>query len=198
MCVGTKVMVCRLFFFFLGHLTPLVPNEYFCNLDMNGRRLDFENRPELQFGTVDFVATKEYCARPPLPASYVFAIDVSFASIQSGMLWSCTRAIKYLLYQTAQSLPPNTKIGIITYNRSIHFYNLKSGLEQAQMMVVPDIDDVFVPLHEGFLVDPIESRAVIENLLDQLPKIHAESRIIESALGSACQAAHAAMVGFPF
>jgi protein transport protein SEC24 len=135
-----------------------VPNEYFCNLDMNGRRLDFENRPELQFGTVDFAVTKEYCARPPRPASFVFAIDVSFQAIQSGMLWAATRAIKYLLYEAAKTLPAGTRVGIMTYNRSVHFYNLKSSLEQAQMLIVPDIDDVFVPLHEGFLVDPVESR----------------------------------------
>lgn len=36
----------------------------------------------------------------------------------------------------------------------------QAGLEQAQMLVVSDIDDMFVPLREGFLVDPIESRHV--------------------------------------
>jgi len=28
------------------------------------------------------------------------------------------------------------------------------------MMVVPDLEDMFVPLHRGFLVDPIRSRSV--------------------------------------
>ena len=28
------------------------------------------------------------------------------------------------------------------------------------MLVVPDVNDVFVPLNEGFLVDPVESRSV--------------------------------------
>ncbi|KAJ3049593.1 COPII coat Sec23p-Sfb3p heterodimer component, partial [Quaeritorhiza haematococci] len=46
-----------------------VPSEYFCNLDMSGRRIDLEQRPELRHGTVEFVATKEYFNRPAKPAS---------------------------------------------------------------------------------------------------------------------------------
>lgn len=35
---------------------------------------------------------------------------------------------------------------------------LKPGLNSAQMLVVSDINDVFVPLQAGFLADPFESR----------------------------------------
>jgi protein transport protein SEC24 len=35
-----------------------VPTEYFSNLDMNGRRLDVQQRPELSCGSVEFVASK--------------------------------------------------------------------------------------------------------------------------------------------
>jgi protein transport protein SEC24 len=34
-----------------------VPDSYFCNLDMMGRRMDLESRPELLYGTCEFVAT---------------------------------------------------------------------------------------------------------------------------------------------
>jgi hypothetical protein len=34
----------------------------------------------------------------------------------------------------------------------------KAELDNAQMLVVPDLSDMFVPLSEGFLVDPQESR----------------------------------------
>ena len=35
-----------------------VPDEYYANLDMSGKRIDLDLRPELKHGTVDFVATK--------------------------------------------------------------------------------------------------------------------------------------------
>ena len=53
------------------------------------------------------------------------------------------------------------RVGFVTYNKILHFYNLKASLGQPQMLVVPDISDVFVPLLDGFLVDVQESRVVI-------------------------------------
>jgi hypothetical protein len=37
-----------------------VPLEYFCNVDHEGRRRDFEERPELCTGTVEYIAPAEY------------------------------------------------------------------------------------------------------------------------------------------
>lgn len=53
------------------------------------------------------------------------------------------------------------RVGFVTYNKILHFYNVKSALAQPQMMVVSDVADMFVPLLDGFLVNFQESRAVI-------------------------------------
>lgn len=53
------------------------------------------------------------------------------------------------------------RVGFVTYNKVLHFYNVKSTLAQPQMMVVSDVADMFVPLLDGFLVNVSESRAVI-------------------------------------
>jgi len=54
------------------------------------------------------------------------------------------------------------RVGFVTYTNVLHFYNVKSSLVQPQMMVVGDVEDVFVPMVDGFLVRPSEADSVIE------------------------------------
>lgn len=54
------------------------------------------------------------------------------------------------------------RVGFVTYNKVLHFYNVKASLAQPQMLVVSDVSDMFVPLLDGFLVNVKESRLVIE------------------------------------
>ncbi|KAJ2909357.1 COPII coat Sec23p-Sfb3p heterodimer component, partial [Coemansia aciculifera] len=186
---GGKTFVCNM----CRHEND-VPDDYFCNLDMAGKRLDSETRPELRNGTVEFVATKDFIARQPAPASFVFAIDVSWNAVQSGMVTYAAAAIKEALY-SGPGLPSGVRVGIVTYDRSVHFYSLSPSLDQAQMMVVPDIMDMFVPINEGFVVDPIEAEHVIKPLLDALPIMFANNRTAEPVLGAVVQAAHEALRG---
>ncbi len=50
----------------------------------------------------------------------------------------------------------------MTYDRVLHFYNVKANMAQPQMMVMTDVDDVFVPMVDGFLVDIAEARTLLE------------------------------------
>lgn len=52
----------------------VVPTQYFSQLDMNGKRLDLAQRPELLKGQVDFEAGPEYCLRPPMFPTYLFLL----------------------------------------------------------------------------------------------------------------------------
>ena len=50
----------------------------------------------------------------------------------------------------------------MTYDRVIQFYNVKPNMAQPQMLVMTDVDDVFVPMVDGFLVQLSEARTVLE------------------------------------
>ncbi|GKV43837.1 hypothetical protein SLEP1_g51088 [Rubroshorea leprosula] len=168
-----------------------VPGDYYAHLDAAGQRIDLDERPELTKGSVEFVAPTEYMVRPPMPPLYFFLIDVSVSAVRSGMIEVVAQTIKSCLDQ----LPgfPRTQIGFITYDSTIHFYNMKSSLTQPQMMVVSDLDDIFVPLPDDLLVNLSESRTVVETFLDSLPSMFQDNLNIESAFGPSLKAAFMVM-----
>ncbi|XP_011021713.1 PREDICTED: protein transport protein Sec24-like At3g07100 [Populus euphratica] len=168
-----------------------VPGDYFAQLDATGRRIDLNQRPELIKGSVDFVAPTEYMVRPPMPPLYFFLIDVSVSAVRSGMIEVVAQTIKSCL----DELPgfPRTQVGFITFDSTIHFYNMKSSLTQPQMMVVSDLDDIFVPLPDDLLVNLSESRLVVDAFLDSLPSMFQDNVNMESALGPAVKAAFMVM-----
>ena len=56
------------------------------------------------------------------------------------------------------------------------------------MLVVSDIDDVFLPKPNDLLVNVAESRAALESLLGRIGDMFQENSIIGSAMGPALQA----------
>ncbi|RCH80112.1 COPII coat Sec23p-Sfb3p heterodimer component, partial [Rhizopus stolonifer] len=183
---GGKKFVCN-----LCEFENTVPEASFCPCDMNGRRMDIEQHPELMLGSVEFEVPSEYHGNvPPVPLHWLLAIDVSRHAIQSGMLKAVCDTVKHML---ATGSPAGMKMAIMTFDTSLHFYHMKAGSTQASMMVVSDIQDVFVPMSQGLFVDPIEFKSVIEGLLDQLPSLHQHAFVPHAAFGAAMEAALAAM-----
>ncbi|XP_061398381.1 protein transport protein Sec24C isoform X2 [Musca vetustissima] len=170
-----------------------VPTEYFQHLDHTGQRVDKYERPELVLGTYEFLATKDYCRNntPPEIPAFIFVIDVSYNTIKSGLVHLLCSQIKNIL----KHLPVDQgqdkskmRVGFITYNSTVHFYNIKSSLAQPQMMVVGDVHDMFMPLLDGFLCNPEESEAVIDALMEQIPKMFVDTKETETILYPAIQA----------
>uniref|UniRef100_A0A8C0GIN6 SEC24 homolog A, COPII coat complex component n=1 Tax=Chelonoidis abingdonii TaxID=106734 RepID=A0A8C0GIN6_CHEAB len=144
-------------------------------------------RPEVQNATIEFMAPSEYMLRPPQPPVYLFVFDVSHNAIETGYLTTVSKT----LLDNLDLLPGNTrtKIGFITFDSTIHFYSLQEGLSQPQMLIVSDIEDVFIPMPENLLVNLNENKELIQDLLRTLPQMFTKSLETQSALGPALQAA---------
>ncbi|CAB3372443.1 Hypothetical predicted protein [Cloeon dipterum] len=173
--------------------TSEVPAEYFQHLDHTGHRNDRNQRAELSLGTYEIVATTDYCRNNtfPNPPAIVFVIDVSYTNIKSGMVHLLCAEMRNII----RNLPVDQgqekskmKVGFITYSNVVNFYNIKGTLAQPKMMCVSDLNDMFMPLLDGFLCDPEESDQVIEILMQQIPDMFAESRETEIILAPAIQA----------
>uniref|UniRef100_A0A453K584 Zinc finger Sec23/Sec24-type domain-containing protein n=1 Tax=Aegilops tauschii subsp. strangulata TaxID=200361 RepID=A0A453K584_AEGTS len=99
-----KIFICNLCGF-----SNDTPREYLCNLGPDGRRRDADDRPELCRGTVEFIATKEFLVREPMPAVYFFLVDVSMNAIQTGATAAACSAIS----QSLSDLPvPERWLGL--------------------------------------------------------------------------------------
>uniref|UniRef100_A0A8C6N5E8 SEC24 homolog B, COPII coat complex component n=1 Tax=Mus spicilegus TaxID=10103 RepID=A0A8C6N5E8_MUSSI len=144
-------------------------------------------RPEVQNSTVEFIASSDYMLRPPQPAVYLFVLDVSHNAVEAGYLTVLCQS----LLENLDKLPGDsrTRIGFMTFDSTIHFYNLQEGLSQPQMLIVSDIDDVFLPTPDSLLVNLYESKELIKDLLNALPSMFINTRETHSALGPALQAA---------
>ncbi|TKS83125.1 Protein transport protein [Collichthys lucidus] len=108
-------------------------------------------RPEVQNATIEFIAPSEYMLRPPQPAVYLFVLDVSHNAVETGYL----KVFCQSLLDNINALPGDsrTKVGFITFDSTIHFYNLQEGLSQPQMLIVSDIEDIFLPTPDSLLVN---------------------------------------------
>eukprot|EP00301_Raphidiophrys_heterophryoidea_P003716 c11667_g1_i2.p1 GENE.c11667_g1_i2~~c11667_g1_i2.p1 ORF type:complete len:616 (-),score=141.66 c11667_g1_i2:73-1920(-) len=115
-------------------------------------------------------------------------VAFSYNAVSSGMVAVVAETIKANL----DSLPggSRTLVGFVTFDCTVHFYNLKSTLTQPQCIAVPDINDPFLPLPSNMLVNVGESRAPILALLDALPNMYKDTKVESSCFGTALQGAY--------
>jgi len=123
--------------------TSEVPQEYFQHLDHTGQRIDKSERPELCLGTYEFMATKDYCrdSKEPKPPGILFAIDVSYPMMKEGVVHLLCQNMKDILRDLpvdsgAGFTKSNMKVGFMTYDKQINFYNVNPLLAQPQQLTV--------------------------------------------------------------
>lgn len=104
---------------------------YYSTIEDDGYRTDHEERPEFNCGTVDFIANHEYMNRPPMPPTFLFALDVSKPAVDSGYLALACSTIKSIIEAEllAGQADERTKIAFLTYDKNIQYYNLKPTLK---------------------------------------------------------------------
>ena len=137
---GGNKLVCNMCTF-PNEVTP----EYFSPTDPSGVRVDRLQRPELTNGTVEYMVPKEYWAKEPVGLRWLFLIDVSQEAVTRGFLEAFCEGILGALYGTSEHghndentngsqvesriIPSGSKVGFVTYDKAIHFYNCNVSLK---------------------------------------------------------------------
>jgi len=78
---------------------------------------------------------------------------------------------------------------------TLHFYNLGSTAVEPQMLVLADLEEVFLPQPDDLLVNLTECRKQVEALLSKLGDMFRETHNVGNALGTALQAVYKLLVG---
>ncbi|KAG9014795.1 COPII coat Sec23p-Sfb3p heterodimer component [Tulasnella sp. 427] len=154
--------------------------------DSTARRSSLSSPPEL---------------RDPTPLRTLFVIDASSTAVHRGLLSAFCESIRVGLYGGAspnegpvnEALNPAMKVGFMTFNEALQFYELSPDQTQPGMLVVADVDEVFVPTRDKLFVDPQECREAIETLLDAIPRMFAHVVSPSSALCAGLQGALASL-----
>lgn len=175
------------------------PTEHYSPISHTGERMDADSRPELRVGSVEYlVGSSDYWVRPPKPAHYLFAIDVSEGAVTSGLAASAMMSIKSAI--GAGLLPGSNngaRIGIMTFDKYLHFFDGRGAAEgkSVRMHFVPDIMDPFIPVGgHGLFLTPEEAVHAVNSAIENHgldPASNNSERIqaphVECALGSALQ-----------
>lgn len=176
------------------------PAEHFSPISHTGERMDAEIRPEMRVGSVEYiVGSPDYCIRPPMPACYLYAVDVSAGAISSGLASAAMLSIKSAI--GAGLLPGSNdgaRVAFMTFDRALHFFDARGAEEgkSVSVQVVPDILDPFVPLGgHGLFLNPEQAVLAIDTAME-LHRINPSTANdqdstpppVECVLGSALEA----------
>ncbi|KAJ5814697.1 protein transport protein Sec24 [Penicillium riverlandense] len=149
-------------------------------------------RADLNQSMVEFVAPQEYMVRPPQPLVYLFLIDVSHASVTSGLLATSARCIKESLDRIPNA-DRRTRLGFMAVDSSLHYFSIpRDGSETSdpRMLVVSDLEEPFLPIPGDLLVTLSECRENIESFLDKLQEMFQNTANLSCAMGSALRAGY--------
>ena len=146
------------------------PPWYFCNLGPNGTRRDQYDRPELQFGSVEYEAGEQYKVRPPQRPSCVFLIDCSAQAVESGTTHRICEAILKVFEGEGEVAPG--RVGIATFGRTIEYISMKPGQSCPQITVVPDVESPYAPVPSSLLLDAQRDRKELSAILRFVMQMH--------------------------
>eukprot|EP00929_Paragymnodinium_shiwhaense_P022076 TRINITY_DN14213_c0_g1_i3.p1 TRINITY_DN14213_c0_g1~~TRINITY_DN14213_c0_g1_i3.p1 ORF type:complete len:1098 (-),score=159.58 TRINITY_DN14213_c0_g1_i3:373-3288(-) len=149
-----------------------IEEDFRCALDHSGKRRDLQERPELQFGCVDYIAPRDYSEEqlPSAPVA-VLVVETSAQAIRSGFVTQVANTLRQLLESRVLQAPAS-RVALITFDKSISFYAFHPDWEAARRLTVADIDDPFIPCSHLALcgdVDDSVVQAQFDQLLSALP-----------------------------
>lgn len=158
--------------------THKTPDCHYAELDkVTNERIDKNERIELFCGLFDIKAGTDYMARPPMPPTYLFLVDVSKDAVASGMLDFFVIVLNDAINN--QKLPGDSRaqIAIFTYDSQLHYYIISPDMKSPQMVVLSDPGEFEgAPFPNEVIVNISENKTGLVNFISSLTKMFATTK----------------------
>lgn len=163
-----------------------VPSYYLASLDQTGERVDKGERVELCCGIYDIKAGVDYMARPPVPPTFIFLIDVSQEATTTGMLNIVSNVLQDIVENELLPGGSRSQIAIMAYDSVLHYFLVSAKLKNPQVVSISNPKDFDgAPFPDELILNVKDSKASILTLLKSLPTMFANSKDRGSCLVSA-------------
>ena len=162
---GTK-FICN-----ICNATNVVPSSYYSVMS-NGERVDKHDRLELCCGVYDIKAGTDYMARPPVPPTFIFLLDVSQEAVESGMIELAVSGLQEMVAEEQLPGGNRAQIAILAYDSHLHYFALGPKLKFPQLISIADpAGFTGAPFPDDVIINVSDSKTQILNLLSSIPKM---------------------------
>ena len=144
-----------------------------------------QQRPELRYGLVEWVAPPEFTKRPPQQPNYLFVVDVSYVAASSGLLAQWFSAIEEVLERIQDD---RVNVGFVTYNRNVQFYHFNKGSTRLRCTVAHQLEQVGSPIPEGVLFNLATERFKVQQIMRSIEAAESSNPVGASCNGAAMMA----------
>ena len=96
----------------LCHSNMKIDDKHYAPLGESGLPINYEERPELYKGTYEFKVGEDFSSRPPSDPTYLFLIDVSSSSLESGIPHMVFSSLRKLIEEKKLNGEDKARFGI--------------------------------------------------------------------------------------
>lgn len=113
-------------------------DDYAQSLDHYGNRRDRGSRPELYMGSVDFVAPHSFRPEVERKPCFVFAVEITAASIRTGAADAALDAAKACVSE--MPVWPGSRAGVLCFGRHVHLIDCRAKATGGEFSIVDATD----------------------------------------------------------
>lgn len=152
-----------------GEVNP-VDERHYSPLGTDGYPINIQDRVELMNGCYEIKVGEEFTNKTPAYPSYLFVVDVSYASIKNGIAQSAFSAIQAAIKDSLLSGQKQSSFGIVCIDTKLHLIKFGSASSKIQVVTMSGNFET-CPIPPSQLLVSLEDLAD-EAVIDQISTLH--------------------------